>query len=62
MPTITCAHEAHHSSGDGATHPITPPSNALAVLLLVMGASPFPRRALPARPMSACSSASNCRI
>jgi len=45
--------------GEHATHPIRPPSGALAALLLLAGTSLPRRRALPAPPMTACSGASN---
>ncbi|MDR2155595.1 MAG: hypothetical protein LBE78_11340 [Burkholderiaceae bacterium] len=49
-----------HLFGERATHPIRPPSGALAALLLVAHTSARPRRALPARPMTTCSGAFNC--
>ncbi|MDR0775566.1 MAG: hypothetical protein LBE81_02885 [Azonexus sp.] len=49
----------HHQMGEHATHPIRQPSGALAALLLLAGTSLPRRRALPARPMTACSGASN---
>ncbi|MGH8831804.1 MAG: hypothetical protein ACREXV_12025 [Polaromonas sp.] len=51
-----------HWFGDSATHPIEPPWATLAALLLVAGASLLPRRALPARPMTAHSGAFNYRF
>ncbi|MDR2156032.1 MAG: hypothetical protein LBE78_13590 [Burkholderiaceae bacterium] len=48
-----------HHLGERATHPIRPPSGALAALLLVTHTSARPRRALPAHPMTACSGAFN---
>jgi len=48
--------------GESATHPIRPPSGALAALLLLAGMSMLHRRALPAHPMTACSGASNYRF
>jgi hypothetical protein len=48
-----------HRLGESATHPIRPPSGALAALLVLAGMS-LPRpRALPAHPMTACSGAFN---
>ncbi|MDR2156128.1 MAG: hypothetical protein LBE78_14080 [Burkholderiaceae bacterium] len=51
-----------HLFGECATHPSRPPSGALAALLLVAHTSARPRRVLPARPMTTCSGASNCRF
>ena len=51
-----------HLLGERATHPISPPSGALAALLLLAGMSMRRRRALPAHPMTACSGASNYRF
>jgi len=51
-----------HLLGENATHPIRPPSGALAALLLLAGMSLRRRRALPAHPMAACSGASNYRF
>jgi hypothetical protein len=55
-------HEALYRLGESATHPIEPPWGALAALLLVAGRGLLPRRALPARPMTAHSGAFNCRF
>ncbi|MBY4596251.1 hypothetical protein [Ottowia caeni] len=56
-----CSDNAH-PLGESATHPIRPPSGALAALLVLAGTS-LPRpRALPAHPMTTCSGASNGRI
>jgi len=51
-----------HLLGKSATHPIRPPSGALAALLLLAGRAKRRRRALPAHPMTACSGASNYRF
>jgi hypothetical protein len=51
-----------HHFGERATHPSRPPSGALAALLLLAGTSLPRRRALPARPMTTCSGASNYRF
>jgi len=51
-----------HLLGERATHPIRPPSGALAALLLLAGTGMQRRRALPAHPMTACSGASNYRF
>jgi len=48
-----------HRLGEIATHPIRPPSGALAALLLLAGISLPRRRALPPHPMTARSGASN---
>ncbi|MDR2154965.1 MAG: hypothetical protein LBE78_08065 [Burkholderiaceae bacterium] len=49
-----------HRLGESATHPIRPPSGALAALLVLAGSSLLRPHALPAHPMTACSGASNC--
>jgi MYXO-CTERM domain-containing protein len=49
-----------HLLGECATHPIRPPSGALAALLVLAGISLRRPRALPAHPMTTCSGASNC--
>jgi len=59
MNTRFSGFDERHHSGEVATHPIRPPSGALAALLLLAGASLPRRRALPARPMPTCSGASN---
>jgi len=51
-----------HILGESATHPIRPPSGALAALLLLAGMSMQRPRALPAHPMTVCSGASNYRF
>jgi uncharacterized protein (TIGR03382 family) len=51
-----------HLLGERATHPIRPPSGALAALLLLAGMSLRRRRALPTHPMTTCSGASNYRF
>jgi hypothetical protein len=56
------SHERAHRLGESATHPIEPPWGALAALRLKAGRGLLPRRALPARPMTAHSGAFNCRI
>jgi hypothetical protein len=48
-----------HLLGENATHPIRPPSGALAAFLRGTPTSARPRRALPARPMTTCSGAFN---
>ncbi len=48
-----------HHLGDSATHPIEPRCCTLAALLLVVGISPLPRRALSAHRIAAQSAASN---
>ncbi|MDR2154160.1 MAG: hypothetical protein LBE78_03920 [Burkholderiaceae bacterium] len=48
-----------HLLGERATHPIRPPSGALAALLVLAGSSLRRPRALPAHPMTTCSGASN---
>jgi len=48
-----------HLLGEGATHPIRPPSGALAALLVLAGTGMRRPRVLPAHPMTACSGASN---
>jgi len=59
MNTALSGFDDRHLFGEVATHPIRPSSAALAALLLLAGASLPRRRALPARPMTACSGASN---
>jgi uncharacterized protein (TIGR03382 family) len=51
-----------HLLGERATHPIRPPSGALAALLLLAGMSLRRRRALPTHPMTTCSGTSNYRF
>ncbi|HMN75244.1 MAG TPA: hypothetical protein PKC97_04205 [Burkholderiaceae bacterium] len=56
-------HDHAHLLGDSATHPIAPPSGALAALrILAMAQAIAAVRALPAHPISARSGASNCRM
>jgi hypothetical protein len=62
-PTTTCAHDGPQAAGETATHPIEPPSATLAALrILAMAHAIAAVRALPARPMTARSGASNCRF
>ncbi|XVJ68330.1 MAG: hypothetical protein HEQ39_00760 [Rhizobacter sp.] len=56
------SHENHCLSGESATHPIEPRCGTLAALLLVAGASPPPRPALPAHHIAAHSGVSNYRF
>jgi len=51
-----------HLLGERATHPIRPPSGALAALFLLAGMSMRRRRVLPAHPMTTCSGAFNYRF
>ena len=62
MTTCICAHVHIHRMGDSATHPIGLRWITLAALLLLAGMSPQRRRALPARPITALSGASNRRF
>jgi len=59
MNTTCSGFDDRHHLGEVATRPIEPPSDALAALLLLAGASLPRRRALPAHPMPARSGASN---
>jgi hypothetical protein len=62
-PTTTCAHDGPQAAGETATHPIEPPSAALAALrILAMAHTIAAVRALPARSMTTRSGASNYRF
>ena len=52
MNVIFPRFDNHHHLGKYATHPIRPPSGALAALLLLASMSLPRRRALPAHPMT----------
>jgi hypothetical protein len=56
------SHDAHHLSGESATHPIEPRCGVLAALLRLAGMSPPRCLALPAHRITAHSGASNCRF
>ncbi|MDR2153622.1 MAG: hypothetical protein LBE78_01145 [Burkholderiaceae bacterium] len=57
-----CGFDDCHHLGECATHPIRPPSGALAALLVLAGISLRRPLALPAHPMTACSGAFNYRF
>ena len=59
MNICHCAKVHTHLRGESATHPRALRWIALAALLLLAGMSPKQRRALPARPITALSDASN---
>jgi hypothetical protein len=62
-PTTACTHDGPHLAGETATHPIEPPSATLAALrILAMAHAIAAVRALPARPMTGRSGASNSRF